>query len=101
MRVEAADDVSAAVVIDDRRSRTHGIRPIKPQAYVSGWTWNHLFFDPRDGERLGLARLGGRLHLGARFGRRHRLDRLEVGLGHDLKDALDLWVKIRHEILRF
>src|SRR4029077_15008070 len=40
MRVEAADNVAAAMVIDDRRGWSCGIRPIKPQADVSGRAWN-------------------------------------------------------------
>ena len=55
--------------------------------------------NPVDGERLRLACLRREFHLLARLGRGHRFDRLEVGLGHDLEDALDLRMKVRHDTL--
>jgi hypothetical protein len=99
MRVETADDVAAAMEIDDRRNRNGAIRPIKAQADVARRTRDHPLLDTIDRQRFRLARLCGRLHLCARRGRGHRLDRLEVQLGHHLQDLLDLGVKVRHGAL--
>src|SRR5271166_3793740 len=100
MRIEAADYMPAAMVINDRRQRSRTIRPIKAHTDVARRTRDQLLLNPVDGERLRLARLRRRFHLLARLGRRHRFDRLQVGLGHDLEDALDLRMKVRHDNLR-
>src|SRR6516165_11834021 len=97
MCIEAADDMSAAMVIDNRRQRSRLVRPIEAQAEVAGRTRDQSLLNSIDGERLGLAPLGRRFHLLARLGRGHRLDRPEGGLRHDLEDTLDLWMKLRHD----
>src|SRR5215472_10848788 len=100
MRIEAADNVSAAMVVDDCRQRSRGIGPIKPQTDVTRRPRYQSLFDPVDRKWFGLARLCRRLHLRARLARRQRFDRLEIGLGHDLEHSQDLRMKVRHEAIR-
>ena len=99
MGIEAADDVSAAMVINDRRERSRPIRPVDTQANVARGPREESLLNPVDGKRLGPTGLRRCFHLLARLGWGHRLDRPEVGLGHDLKDTLDLRMKLRHDAL--
>jgi hypothetical protein len=98
--VEAADHVPAAVIIDDRRHRRRGLRPVEAQADVAGGARHQALFDSGDRQRLGLARPRRRFHLLARLGRRHLFDRPKLRLGHRPQNFLDLWMKARHYALR-
>jgi len=106
---EAVRDMTRAHELDPKDAWTLGNRAIahawlghkaEAQADVAGRTRDHPLLVPGDQERLRLARLRGRLHLRARLGRGHRLDRLEIHLGHYLQDMLDLRVKAGHDALR-
>ena len=97
MRIEASDDVAAAVKIDDaghRRCRLK--RPVEPQADRPAGAGDEALLDLGDRKRLGLASTRGRLHLLARLGGCHLLDRPKPGLGHNSEDFLYLRVKLRH-----
>jgi hypothetical protein len=67
MRVETADDMAAAMEIDDRQHRDGAVRPVKAQPDLARGTPDHPLFDPIDRQRLALRdRLG--LHLRASAG---------------------------------
>ena len=66
------------------------------QADRTAWSGHRPLLDPGDRQRLALAGARRRLHLLARLGRGHRLDRPQPGLGHDAKDFLDLRMQARH-----
>jgi hypothetical protein len=96
MRVEAADHMAAAVVVDDCRHRAAGTRPIEAEAKRAARAGHRPLLDPRDRQRLGPAGARRRLHLLARLGRGHRLDRPQLGRGRDPEDFLDLRMQARH-----
>jgi hypothetical protein len=100
MRVETADHVSAAMIIDDRRHAPGRFRPVEAQTDLAGRTGDHALLDLGNRERFGVARPRRGLHLLARLGRRHLLDRPKLCLGHHPQDLLYLRMKAWHYALR-
>jgi len=97
MRIKTADDVAAAVKIDDgghRRCRL--VRPVEAHASHSPWAGEKALLDLGDRKRLGLACARGSFHLLARFGGGHLFDRPKPCLGRHLEDVAYLRVKLCH-----
>jgi hypothetical protein len=76
VRIETTNDVAAAMKMDnDRHRRCRLKRPVEPQADHPAGAGDETLLDLCDRKRLGLAGTCGRLHLVARLGGCHLLDR--------------------------
>ena len=87
MGIKAADNVAAAMKINDRRhTRCLLTGPVKPQANVPAGARDQALLDLADRKRFGFACARCRFHLLTRLGGSHLLERPQPRFGHHSED---------------